>query len=110
MPLAVRPVPAIKVLRVASVGSKARLAIESVACLSVRGVQVVPPFVVFQIPPPGVPTNKVLTSTGSTTTGPTAPATFPFVPFVPFGASPLWTMSNGPKLGAGPCVTKFWLT
>src|SRR5437016_14279363 len=56
VPLAVRPVPAIKVLRVGSVGSRERLAIESDACLSVSGAQVVPPLVVFQMPPAGVPT------------------------------------------------------
>ena len=60
MPLAVSPVPAIKVLRVGSVGSKERLEIESDACLSVSGVQVVPPLVVFQMPPAGVPANNVL--------------------------------------------------
>jgi hypothetical protein len=87
------------------VGSRERLAIESDACLSVRGVQVVPPFVVFQIPPTGVPTNKVFASKGSATTGPIAPTAFPFG-----GASPLPTLIVGPKLGDGPCVTKFWLT
>jgi hypothetical protein len=72
--------------------------------LSVSGVQLVPPLVVFQMPPHGVPTNNVLAFRGSATTGPTAPATFPFG-----GASPLCTVNVGPKLGAGPCVTKFWL-
>src|SRR5262249_23874438 len=56
------------------------------------------------MPPHGVPTNNVLAFRGSATTGPTAPATFPFG-----GASPLCTVNVGPKLGAGPCVTKFWL-
>ena len=95
VPLAVSPVPAIKVLRVGSVGSRERLAIESDACLSVSGVQVVPPFVVFQIPPAGVPTNKVFASSGSATTGPTAPATFPFG-----GASRALDRAGGPKTGS----------
>src|SRR5262249_55093104 len=103
LPFAVRPVPAIK--RLGSVGSKARLEIESVACLSVSGVQVVPPLAVFQMPPHGVPIKSVFAFKGSATTGPTAPATPPLG-----GGSPLWTMNVGPKLGEGPCVTKFWLS
>jgi hypothetical protein len=87
------------------VGSKARLEIESVACLSVRAFQFVPPSVVFQMPPPGVPMKRVFASRGSATTGPTAPATCPLG-----GASRLWMISASPKLGAGPCVTKLWLT
>jgi hypothetical protein len=100
VPLALRPVPAISVLRLGSVGSKARLAIEVDACLSVSGVQVVPPLVVSQMPPAGVPAKNLLGFTGSAITGPTAPATPPFG-----GASPLWTVFVGPTLAAGPCVT-----
>jgi hypothetical protein len=95
-------VPAIKVLRVGSVGSKARLEIESVACLSVRGVQVTPPLVVVQMPPPTVPTKNLFAFSGSAITGPIAPVTVPFG-----GASALPATPARPKAGAGPWVTKF---
>src|SRR5262249_25146595 len=94
VPLAVRPVPAIRVLRLGSVGSKARLAIESVACLSVRGVQVTPPLVVDQMPPSTVPMKNLFASSGSAITGPIAPVTS--------------ALRMGPKAGAGPWLTKFW--
>jgi hypothetical protein len=105
VPLAVRPVPAIRVLRLGSVGSKVGLEIESVACLSVRGVQFTPPLVVVQTPPPTVPMKNLSGFSGSATTGPIAPVTFPFG-----GASALRDTSVGPKAGAGPWVTKFWFT
>src|ERR1700730_13698651 len=97
LPLAVSPVPAIRVLRLGSVGSKARLAIESDACWSVSGVQVAPPSLVLQMPPAGVPMKNPFAFSGSAITCPIAPTTFPFG-----GASALWTMPVGPKLGAGP--------
>jgi hypothetical protein len=103
VPLEVRPVPAIRVLRLRSVGSKVRLEIESVACLSVRGVQVTPPLVVVQMPPPTVPTKSLFAFSGSAITGPIAPVTVPFG-----GASAL--PDRRPKAGAGPWVTKFWFT
>jgi len=56
LPLDVTPVPAISVFPLASVGSRERLSIASDALLSLVGVQLAPPFVLTQIPPPGVPT------------------------------------------------------
>jgi hypothetical protein len=51
--------PAISVLPVASVGSSARLAIDSEACLSVSDDHVVPPLFVTQTPPFADPTKIV---------------------------------------------------
>ena len=102
VPFAVRPVPAIRILRLGSVGSKARLEIEGVACLSVRGVQVTPPLVVDQMPPPTVPMKNLFALSGSAITGPIAPVTFPLG-----GASALLDSPMGPKAGAGPWLTKF---
>jgi hypothetical protein len=101
-PLEVSPVPAIRVLRLGSVGSRERLAIESEACLSLKGVQVVPPSIVVQIPPFVVPIKNLFAFPGSATTGPIAPLTFPFG-----GASALRDTPVGPKAGAGPWPTKF---
>src|SRR5664280_2424690 len=53
-PLEVSPAPAISVCRVPSVGSNAKLEIESVPRLSVDDVHLAPPFIVFQMPPFGV--------------------------------------------------------
>src|SRR5262249_40792304 len=96
------PTPAINVFPVGSVGSSARLAIDSEAWLSVSGVQVVPPLVVRQMPPLGEPMNIVGgPSAGSSKIACTAPATVPFG-----GASPLCTTSIGPNFGDGPCGIK----
>ena len=58
------PMPAINVPRLASVGSKARLAIDSERCLSLSGVQLAPPLRVTQMPPLVPPTYIVLGSVG----------------------------------------------
>ena len=50
------PVPATSVLWVASVGSSARLEIEIDAFWSIKGNQLEPPFVDFQMPPSTAPT------------------------------------------------------
>src|SRR5215831_3042191 len=77
-PADVRPAPAIKVLWVGSVGSSAKLEIDSDAWLSVNGVQVVPPLRVTQTPPFTAPTYKVLGSLGSGATALMALASVPF--------------------------------
>ena len=64
-PFDVLPTPAIRVLRVGSVGSSVRLAMEREASLSVRGIQVVPPLVDFQMPPFTAPTYSVFGFPGS---------------------------------------------
>src|SRR5687768_2927834 len=100
-PFDVMPTPAINVPRLASVGSKARLAIDSERCLSESGVQLAPPLCVTQMPPLVPPTYIVLASVGC---GSTAWIAAPIVPLG--GASLLWTVEAGPMLRPGPWLTK----
>ena len=90
------PTPAIKVPRLGSVGSKARLAIDSERCLSLSGVQLAPPLRVTQMPPLMPPTYIVLGSVGC---GSTAWIAAPTVPLG--GASLLWAVKDGPMLMPG---------
>src|SRR5580700_7014071 len=100
-PFEVRPVPAIRTLGL--VGSTARLAIDSERWLSLSGAQLAPPLRVTHTPPLTAPIYIVLGFVGSVTIACTAPATVPLG-----GASPLWMVAVGPKLGDGPCGTKVW--
>src|SRR5215207_4128937 len=100
-PFDVMPTPAINVPRLASVGSKARLAIDSERCLSESGVQLWPPLRVTQTPPLVPPTYIVLASVGC---GSTAWIAAPMVPLG--GASLLWMVAAGPTLRPGPWPMK----
>src|ERR1700682_5812755 len=65
------------------------------ACVSVKGVQVVPPFVVFHTPPCAPPRYTILTLPGSIASAVTRPETTGSVYGVSMGCGPMKVQEGG---------------